>query len=192
MHCTGILLAAGRGRRFDPAGIQNKLLQCLPSGEPVALHAARQLARDRDNMLVVVHPDAHDLQSMFESNGFVTTVCVNADGGMGYSLAHGIRESAGASGWIIALADMPQLQAATIASLDTAIKLGAGIAVPLYQNVRGNPVAFSRTYCDALLQLTGDRGAKHLLMSSDVTEIAVEDAGIFLDIDSPDDLHKLA
>ena len=192
MHCTGILLAAGRGRRFDPAGLLNKLLQYLPSGEPVALHAARQLASNRNTMLVVVHSGAHNLRRLFESNGFATTVCVDANKGMGHSLAHGVRESAGANGWIIALADMPQVQAATIAALDAAIKDGADIAVPVCKQVRGNPVAFSRKYRDALLQLQGDRGARHLLLGADVVEIAVDDAGIFFDIDAPHDLQKLA
>lgn len=192
MHCTGILLAAGRGRRFDPAGVQNKLLQYLPSGEPVALHAARQLALDQNDLLVVVHSSAHTLRQLFESNGFVTTVCTDADEGMGYSLAHGVRESADANGWIVALADMPQVQASTIAALDAAIKGGADIAVPVHRRLRGNPVAFSRKHRDALLQLQGDRGARHLLLTADVSEIAVDDAGIFFDIDLPHDLQKLA
>lgn len=191
MHCTGILLAAGRGRRFDPAGLQNKLLQCLPSGEPVALHAARQFAVNQSDMLVVVHSDAHSLRELFDAYGFVTTVCVDADNGMGHSLAHGIRESANANGWIIALADMPRVQVATITALDEAIKNGANIAVPVYKQVRGNPVAFSRKHRDALLQLQGDRGARHLLLSADATEITVDDAGILFDVDVPHDLHKL-
>lgn len=41
MALTGILLAAGRGRRFDPAGIHNKLLQRLPGGELVVAASAR-------------------------------------------------------------------------------------------------------------------------------------------------------
>lgn len=192
MFCTAVLLAAGRGRRFDPAGVHNKLLQYLPSGEPVALQAARHLATDRNHLLVVLHADAHTLRQLFESNGFATTVCVDADAGMGYSLAHGVRQSAEANGWIIGLADMPQVQASTIAALDAAIQGGADIAVPVYQQLRGNPVAFSRKYRDTLLQLQGDRGARHLLLTEEVTEIVVDDAGIFFDIDSPLDLQNLA
>ena len=41
---TGILLAAGKGSRFDPAGLQNKLLQVLPGGACVAAAAAANLA----------------------------------------------------------------------------------------------------------------------------------------------------
>ena len=44
MALTGILLAAGRGRRFDPEGARNKLLQRLPGGELVVAASARTLA----------------------------------------------------------------------------------------------------------------------------------------------------
>ncbi|MDF3889348.1 nucleotidyltransferase family protein, partial [Cupriavidus basilensis] len=41
---TGILLAAGYGRRFDAAGQRNKLLATLPDGHTVAGRSARTLA----------------------------------------------------------------------------------------------------------------------------------------------------
>ncbi|NUT13800.1 MAG: nucleotidyltransferase family protein, partial [Cupriavidus sp.] len=40
---TGILLAAGFGRRFDTAGKRNKLLELLPGGRSVAWRSARTL-----------------------------------------------------------------------------------------------------------------------------------------------------
>ena len=191
MHCVGILLAAGRGRRFDPDGLQNKLLQALADGEAVAVHSARHLSQALDRILIVVHPDARDLQTLLASKNFATTICENATAGMGHSLAHAIAQSADACGWIIALADMPHVKSSTIAALDAAICDGANIAVPINQGKRGNPVGFSSRYRNALLQLHGDRGARHLLIDADVIEVAVDDAGIFLDIDVPLDLQKL-
>ena len=41
---TGILLAAGFGRRFDAAGQRNKLLEMLPGGRSVAWRSARTKA----------------------------------------------------------------------------------------------------------------------------------------------------
>ena len=192
MHCTGILLAAGRGRRFDPTGVQNKLLQRCSDGEAVALRAARQLVQVLPKTLVVVHADAHDLRALLEENGFITTACPSADNGMGHSLAHAIGLSENPCGWIIALADMPQVRASTIAVLDAAIGNGADIAVPTHHGVRGNPVGFSRYHRDALLQLHGDRGARNLLTRFPVIEVAVDDPGIFFDIDTPLDLQKIS
>jgi molybdenum cofactor cytidylyltransferase len=53
---------------------------------------------------------------------------------------------------------------------------------------RGNPVGFGRVHLQALLALQGDRGARGLLQSCPVTEVAVDDPGIFRDIDTPADL----
>lgn len=192
MHCTGILLAAGRGRRYDPTGVENKLLQRCANGDVLVLRAARQLVQVLPKTLAVVHSDAHDLRALFEANGLITTACPDAANGMGHSLAHAIGQSLNACGWIIALADMPQVRASTIAALDDAICSGADIAVPTHNGVRGNPVGFSRHHRDALLQLRGDQGARNLLTSSPVTEVAVDDPGIFFDIDTPLDLQKIS
>ena len=191
MHCTGILLAAGRGRRFDPTGLQNKLLQCTCDGVAVAMHAARQLIQVLPETLAVIHADAHDLRALFEENGLITTACPDADNGMGNSLAHAIGQAINARGWIIALADMPQVCGSTIAALDAAICNGADIAVPTHHGVRGNPVGFSRYHRDALLRLHGDRGARNLLAIFPVTEVQVDDPGIFFDIDTPLDMQNI-
>jgi molybdenum cofactor cytidylyltransferase len=53
---------------------------------------------------------------------------------------------------------------------------------------RGNPVGFGRVHLAALLALSGDQGARRLLQSCPVTEVAVADPGIFQDIDTPADL----
>ena len=191
MSCTGILLAAGRGRRFDPSGLQNKLMQTLPDGEQLVLRSARALAQALPDTLVVLRADADNLNALLDQAGLISTRCPDAAAGMGHSLAHAIRLRAEAIGWIVALADMPQVQSATIAALDAAIRAGADIAVPVYRNVRGNPVGFSRLHQQALLRSHGDRGARDLLHKFPVTEVAVDDPGIFFDVDLPDDLEKL-
>ncbi len=188
MPCSGILLAAGRGRRFDPTGLHNKLLQRLPDGERVVLRAASHLRQILPDTLVVVHPDAHHLIALLQQAGLATLLCPDAAAGMGHSLAHAVRASAGAYGWIIALADMPHVSPATIARLDAAICAGADIAVPVHQGRRGNPVGFSWRHRAGLLALTGDQGARRLLRSGAVTQVPVDDRGILLDIDTPADL----
>ncbi|MGD7193671.1 NTP transferase domain-containing protein, partial [Ralstonia pseudosolanacearum] len=51
---VGVLLAAGRGSRFDPDGTVNKLLAALPDGTPVAVQAARHLRAVLDDVVAVV------------------------------------------------------------------------------------------------------------------------------------------
>ena len=53
----GVLLAAGRGSRFDPDGRLDKLL-ALIEGRPVVLHALESLAGAVDRVVAVVRPGA--------------------------------------------------------------------------------------------------------------------------------------
>lgn len=189
-HYVGILLAAGKGQRFDPSGAHNKLMQPLPSGELLASAAATKLLAVLPTVVAVVRPDASSLASQLQVLGCTVTVCLQAEQGMGASLVHALSQTRDASGWIIALADMPQVQPATIAALLAALKAGADIAVPTYSGKRGNPVAFSRAHLPHLLQLGGDQGARQLLKEFPVKEIAVDDAGIHYDVDTQNDLER--
>lgn len=185
---TGILLAAGRGSRFDPLGRRSKLMQPLADGTPVALAAAKKLLTVLPHVLAVVRPGNDMLAQQLRDAGCKVSVCAEADEGMAASLVHGLRNTLQAQGWIIALADMPWVEAATIAALVDAIDEGAQIAVPTCQGKRGNPVAFGRGYLPELLALQGDTGARSLLATWPVTEVATADGGIFRDVDTQADL----
>ncbi|MGI4938236.1 MAG: nucleotidyltransferase family protein [Janthinobacterium lividum] len=186
---VGILLAAGQGRRFDPTGSQDKLLQHLPDGAIVALRSAQTLLHAIPSVLAVVRPGATVLANRLAALGCTVQVCPQADEGMGATLAFAISQCQHASGWVIALADMPHVRSTTIASLVAAIGAGADIAVPVCQARRGNPVAFSRKHLQALLCCHGDQGARQLLSTCPVVEVEVDDAGIGRDIDKAEDLH---
>ncbi|MDE2427483.1 MAG: nucleotidyltransferase family protein [Burkholderiales bacterium] len=185
---TGILLAAGRGSRFDPAGTRNKLLQTLDDNRSLAECSAAALLSQITDVLVVVRPDSDVLANRLAQPGCQTTICVTADQGMSASLKHALQLRSASRGWIIALADMPFVQTATIRALLSAMQNGADIAVPVYQGRRGNPVGFSQKYLPQLLTLHGDQGARRLLQQFAVHEVLVDDAGIHRDIDFPADL----
>lgn len=185
---TGILLAAGRGRRFDPAGARNKLLQQLPGGDQVVAASARLLLSCVPRVVAVVPPDDGGVAEILRALGCEITVCPDADTGMGASLVHAVRHSLPAEGWLVALGDMPWVAASTLAALAAAVDAGAGIAVPVHEGRRGNPVAFAACHRDALLALGGDQGARRLLQAHPVQEVPVDDPGILRDIDTPADL----
>lgn len=186
---VGILLAAGRGSRFDATGQRNKLLQPLADGEPVAVSAAKNLLAALPSVLVVVRPGNEELAARLNEIGCAVTVCQNAGEGMASSLVHGLSQTKAARGWVIALADMPFVRPGTIRALAAAVASGAGIAAPMANGKRGNPIAFSRMHLDELLQLQGDEGARRLLNKYPVTAIAVDDPGVLRDIDTPGDLR---
>ena len=182
--CVGILLAAGKGRRFDAAGIRNKLLQRLPDGDTVVVQAAKNLQAAIGATLAVVPAGSAALASNLSASGFAVTECPDAGLGMAASLTHGLRLSSDAAGWIIALGDMPFVRPDTIRQLAAALSQGADIVVPIHNGVRGNPVGFSRNHLEHLLQLSGDIGARKLLQQYPVTEISVDDPGVGRDIDT--------
>ncbi|HWW04096.1 nucleotidyltransferase family protein [Collimonas sp.] len=185
---VGLLLAAGRGRRFDPSGSRSKLLQSLPTacGQTVLATAAGNLAAALP-ICVVLRYDVAEL--ITQVAGYAWVQCEAADDGMAASLVYGLQQTADAAGWVIALADMPYVQTSTIHALASALRLGADIAVPTHLGRRGNPVGFGRKYLPQLLALRGDHGARSLLQSLPVVEVAVDDPGIHQDIDTVADIR---
>lgn len=186
---AAILLAAGSGSRFDPVGMKNKLLAPLADGCAVAVASAASLLAILPHVLAVVRPGAEQLCSELRAIGCEVTVCPQANEGMGTSLAHAVAQASDAAGWLVALADMPYLKPATIKALVDALRDGADIAAPLCNGRRGNPVAFGRTHLSYLLTLSGDVGARSLLQDYPVTLVEVDDPGVHLDIDLPQDLQ---
>ena len=189
---VAILMAAGRGRRFDPQGRRNKLLQSLPDGDLVVLASARKLLAAFSRVIAVVPPGDGGVGARLAALGCEVTVCPDADSGMAASLTHAIRHSLpDAQAWLVALGDMPHVAPATLAALRDALAGGAGIAAPVMAGRRGNPVGFGHLHLDALLALDGEQGARRLLQTCPVLEVAVLDSGIFLDIDTPADLSTV-
>jgi molybdenum cofactor cytidylyltransferase len=192
MTPVGILLAAGRGTRFDPTGASDKLLAPYGAGGTVVGASARHLLAAVPHVIAVVAPGASAVARELEQAGCIVTVCPDAAQGMGVSLVHAVRASLPAPlGWVIALGDMPDVLPSTIEALCDALADGAQIAAPSMHGRRGNPVAFGPSRRDALLALGGDQGARSLLLEGPVTLVEVPDAGIFRDIDAPGDLRAV-
>jgi len=186
---VGILLAAGRGRRFDPLGARSKLMAALPLSEtPVLAASARAFKAALARVVAVVRPGESDVAALLLGAGCEVIVCEDADTGMAASLAAGLRAASEASGWIVGLADMPWVQAGSVQALADALASGAVIAAPVHQGRRGNPVGLSKALLPELLALRGDEGARRLIDHHGFTAIEVDDAGVLRDVDTPADL----
>ena len=188
---VGILLAAGRGTRFGG----DKLLAQLGSnsglaGECVGATACRHLLLALPRVIAVVRPDDAALAAALGAAGARIVRCVDADDGMGASLACGVRATRDAAGWVVALADMPWIEPSTIARVAAAVAEGAPVAAPFHRGARGHPVGFSSACYAALAALTGDEGAKSVVAahSDSLARIDVDDAGTLRDIDTPADM----
>lgn len=180
----GILLAAGHSRRFG----SNKLLHPLDDGTPMALASARRLRAMVPQVLVVLQASQSALQALCRAEG-LPCLCVDNDG-MGDSLAAAVRASAGAAGWLVALADMPFIQPASYRTVHEALCQGAPLAAPVWQGQRGHPVGFSAALYPELAALQGDEGARQVLQRhrSALRLLDVPDPGVLRDVDTPADL----
>lgn len=187
---TGVLLAAGRGERFGG----DKLSARLPDGRTVAAAAADAMVASLPRVLAVTRPDDESLVATLEAAGCHVVVCDRADEGMGASLACGVAASHAATGWVIALADMPAIRTATIAAIAATLAGGALLAAPTHHGRRGHPVGFAGRFGPELAALGGNEGARRILAGhqADLECVAVDDPGILYDIDTPGDLVRSA
>jgi len=186
---VGILLAAGSASRFG----SDKLLHRLANGVPIAVAAARNLRAAIEPAVAVVRPGSPALERALAECGLEVAICPDAAAGMGHSLAHGVRATADAAGWVVALADMPFVAPETVRRVADALAAGAPIAAPCYRGERGHPVGFAARYRAELEQLTGDAGARELLRRDRalVRLIDLDDPGVLRDVDTRADLEGI-
>lgn len=187
MTPVGILLAAGRATRFG----SHKLLHPLEDGTPLGVASARAMRLALDHVVAVVRPGDDELASLLHGEGCETIVCAKAAEGMGVSLARGVAHASAASGWVVALADMPFIQPATILGVVAALREGASLAAPrLADGRRGHPVGFAGEWREALRDLCSDTGARQVLHdhATRVRWLCSTDAGCVADVDVPADL----
>lgn len=205
MTVAGVILAAGRGRRFGG----NKLLARLPNGATVIAQTAQRMAAAVQAYVCVLREDDTLLQQHLQQLQIPWIVATQADAGMSQSLIAGIRHFPQADAWLIGLGDMPYVELATYqrlcqrwqeqSLLHTADERGwivvPGVAAEGQESGgqhlrRGNPVLFGCQFGPALCGLSGDVGGKAVLAahSDRVLVEPVADRCILQDIDTPADM----
>ena len=184
---VGILLAAGSASRFGGG----KLLAPLEDGTPLGVRALHTLLACVDSVVAVVRPNDDTLARVLAENGAKVTECPYASDGMGRSLAWAIRATPLARAWVVALADMPWIRAATAQRIADALGNGAALVAGAHLGHRGHPVGFSRQFFAELAMLSGDDGAKTILRThaAELQLIETDDGGVSRDVDTPGDLQ---
>jgi molybdenum cofactor cytidylyltransferase len=190
---AAVVLAAGRSTRM---GARNKLLEEI-GGKPIVRHVAEAVAASRcDPVLVVTGHQADRVAGALA--GLDVHFVHNADyaAGISTSLRCGIAAvPTTADGAMVLLGDMPGITGRDIDAIAACFNPleGRSICVPVRGGRRGNPVLWGRSLFAAIMSVTGDTGARHLLASHDdcVAEVAVDSDAIFNDVDTPDALEAL-
>ena len=198
---VGLLLASGFGRRFDAGGRRNKLLARLPDGRTLVTASAQALCSVLEHVAVVVPARGTLIEAALTDLPLQLIRNLRAKEGMGASIAVGIAalraDFPKASGWLIALGDMPFVAPRTIRSIADAMATHDGdpdddapIVAAAYDGRRGHPVAFRDTLGDELTSLEGDVGASVLMKTHRVRLIDCADDGVLCDIDTLEDLSR--
>ena len=194
---VGILLAAGRGSRFDAAAPGRKLDAVLPTdaaGRRVGEVAFDTLARAVDATVVATRAADASLATRARTVGSQVVVPAQAALGMGHSLAAAVAAAADRYPelvtLVIALADMPWLRADTINQLVDESQRANCIVQPAVGEQAGHPVVFPGRFAAALRACQGDIGAREVIQHhrSEYQRLAVTDTGVVRDIDRPEDL----
>lgn len=188
---TSIVLAAGLSTRLPG---RNKLL--LPvDGTPVVRRVVEALLGARAGPVVVVV--GHQAEAVIRAlEALPVRFATNARyaEGMGTSIAAGVAVAdPGAEGYLICLGDLPGLNTAIVETVvDAFVRNGsASIVAPLHAGRRGHPVLFPASYRRALLELSGDRGARDVVREGSLLEVPVDDPGVVADVDTLDDYRRL-
>jgi molybdenum cofactor cytidylyltransferase len=191
---AAVILAAGRSTRFAADKPQSTKLAAQLNGKPLVRHVAdAALASDARPVVAVTGHARMDVEAALA--GLPLTFVHNPDyaSGVAGSLKAGLANvPASCAGAIILLGDMPLVTPAIVNSLIEHFRTPADAVVPLLEERRGNPVLFARSLFPALARLTGDEGARHLLLRPGirVVEVALEGEGARVDIDTPEALKE--
>jgi molybdenum cofactor cytidylyltransferase len=184
----GIVLAAGAARRFGSP----KQLAPL-DGRPLLEHALRAMAAAPvDRVVVVLGAGAEHVLADVDLHGAEPVVCERWDEGQSASLACGLAHLGECEAVVVTLGDQPRMSPDAIRRV-LAERGAAALAVrATYDGVPGHPVLLERQLFEPLRDVTGDHGARSLLMRVRVRGVPCDDLGGGEDVDTTDQLDALS
>jgi molybdenum cofactor cytidylyltransferase len=183
-----IVTAAGLGSRFG--GTLHKLDQAFDGATVLATTVRNAVESKLPVVVVTTAGRARALAGFIAGHDIVVLSEAQAARGMGASIATGVVERSGSAGWLVLPGDMPLVQPDTLLAVAGALAQHP-VAYAQYHGRRGHPVAFAAELYSELVQLSGDDGARRVMLRYPAHGQDVDDPGVLLDIDTPADLDLL-
>jgi molybdenum cofactor cytidylyltransferase len=194
----GLVLAAGRGKRF---GASSKLLAAV-DGRPVLRHVVESaLAARLDPIIVVLGAGAEDgLKAIEGIDDPRLRVVFNPSWSTGKASTFevGLREvPADAPGVVALMGDMPRVPAWLVERVIAEFELSGSLTFPIYPGsegpVKGHPTAYPRELFGEIGRLVGDDTAMAAVRRhwSEAVKIPLDDDYTQADIDTAQDLELL-
>jgi CTP:molybdopterin cytidylyltransferase MocA len=182
----GLVLAAGAATRFG----RPKQLAYL-DGIPLLEHVLRTMnAAPVGRVVVVLGSAADEIAAAVDLHGADPIVCARWAEGQSASLACGLGELASCEAVVVTLGDQPRVSPDAIRRV-IAGRNGASAVRATYGGEPGHPVLLERDLFSALRNVTGDKGARNLLLSVPVLDVPCDDLGGGEDVDTPAELDAL-
>ena len=185
---TIVVPAAGRGSRFG--GLQHKLEQPFDGSTVLGTTVRHAIETQLPVVVVTTAALAPLVAGLLATRDIVVLSAGEAARGMGYTIAAGVAERSGASGWIVLPGDMPLLRPETLLAVATALEQHP-VVYAQHRGRRGHPVAFAAELYSELILLDGDDGARRVLARYPSHGLELDDPGVLLDVDTPSDLDLL-
>jgi molybdenum cofactor cytidylyltransferase len=185
----GVVLAAGGARRYGAP----KLL--LPwKGEAIVRQVVKTaLSAGLYPVVVVAGEQIADIRAAVSDLDVQLVHNPDWESGQSSSVKAGLDAlPANVGGCIFLLGDQPRTPTALVSGLveKHAASLSP-IVAPLIDGQRGNPVLFDRGTFPDLMGLSGDSGGRSLFARYPVEWVPWHDAGVLLDVDTPQDYQRL-
>ena len=183
---AGLVLAAGAASRFG----RQKQLATL-DGMPLLEHALRAMTSTPVGRIVVMlGSGADEIVAGVNLHGAEPLVCARWEEGQSASLACGLAELAACEAVVVTLGDQPRMSPDAIRRV-IAARNGSPAVRATYGGTPGHPVLLERELFEPLRNVSGDKGARNLLMSVQVLDVPCDDLGGGEDVDTPAELDAL-
>ncbi len=188
---AALILAAGRSRRMAPL---NKLLVSDNKGIAMVARVVDQaLASQAGPVIVVTGHERDRVEEVLAGRPVIFAHAQDYAQGLSASLKAGLAAlPPGIDGVMICLGDMPLVSGAMMDRILAAFdpEEGRAIVQPTFRGKQGNPMLWAREFLPAMMEVTGDVGARHLaaLHAARLVEVEMPDDGVLRDFDTTEAL----
>jgi molybdenum cofactor cytidylyltransferase len=183
-----VIIAAGAGHRFG--GPLHKLEQPFDGGTVLGTTVRHAVETQLPVVVVTTAARAPLAARLLAQRDIVVLSESEAVKGMGHSIAAGVAERSGATGWLVLPGDMPLVRPASMLAVANALEQFP-VAYAQHRGRRGHPVGFAAELYSELIQLRGDEGARRVVARYPAQGVEVDDPGVLLDVDTEADLEAL-
>jgi molybdenum cofactor cytidylyltransferase len=191
-HCGVLIVAAGESKRlgtpkqllqFEGQSLINRLINIVSGAGSFPI-------------TIVLGAEAAAIQAQLPDANLHVVINEDWREGMGSSIRFGLKQmikaDANLDGVLILVCDQPFIKSESVQSLIQMQKsTGLPMAACFYEGIVGTPAVFHQSMFSDLLKLTGDTGAKKMMMDkmADVAKLNFEKGVI--DIDTIEDYQKI-